>query len=572
MANIKLYKSQGRIDTESTNVSATNLAISPGSVYTSTKSSSAAADAAVNLWALVKKTKDDTKTSSIAANLESTINKLAINYDRSSNPNDLVTFKSVLSLAKDTAILKENNSVKRKVNSWYASKIASASLDLEKTITTNVIEEKIATDKITLEKHQSIIATSHNRKDVNESKNWINNYFANEENKLFYTPAKWIALEDEQKKKIQENAAILLATNDPNSVIDNPKIITDNIKDTETAKYILEKAYENSAANVEAEIKDMEILDAKNLEDQAHNFAELAVRIKDFHENANNQDFSDKLITYSELKRAYVNNDIDETMYHKLIDYRAGVIKLDDEKLIAAINDEILNTDSPIDLQNLSKKVQIKESDLTFLNLSAEATGRALKKINTLKKNSELYSEYKSTLSTMKAIFFASDSYEFDIGEDARTVKAIGGQAIEYFDDLVINKGMNVTDAMFKTLTKFNPGAALPNMTIFPLPAFSEESDWFSQIKGHGGSAYFIQAKDKMAQLYKEGNLDHDEFMFEIENLNKSQRLFNIRYKYAVSVSKATDDMDDEDIISFAAGEGSGGLSSIIKNLMKKDN
>ena len=30
--------------------------------------------------------------------------------------------------------------------------------------------------------------------------------------------------------------------------------------------------------------------------------------------------------------------------------------------------------------------------------------------------------------------------------------------------------------------------------------------------------------------------------------------------------------MDDEDIISFAAGEGSGGLSSIIKNLMKKDN
>ena len=172
----------------------------------------------------------------------------------------------------------------------------------------------------------------------------------------------------------------------------------------------------------------------------------------------------------------------------------------------------------------------------------------------------------------MKAIFFASDSYEFDIGEDARTVKAIGGQAIEYFDDLVINKGMNVTDAMFKTLTKFNPGAALPNMTIFPLPAFSEESDWFSQIKGHGGSAYFIQAKDKMAQLYKEGKLDHDEFMFEIDNLNKSQRLFNVRYKYAVSVSKATDDMDDEDIISFAAGEGSGGLSSIIKNLMKKDN
>ena len=569
---IKLYKSQAKADVQSTNVSATQLAVSPGSVYSQTKSSAGAADAAVNLWAVVKKTKDDTKSTSINSELEKKMNKFALSFDRSNNPGDINNYKSVMSLQKDILLNKENNSVKKKVNTWFSSKLASTSLDIERTITNNVIDEKLATDKIELAKHQSIIASSLNRTEVNESKNWINNYFEDENNKLFYTPAKWIELENEQKNKIQENAAILLATNDPNSVIDNPKIITDNIKDTETAEYILEKAYENMAANVESEIKDQSIIEAQNLDDQANNFAELAVRIKHFLENANNKDFSDKLITYSEIKRAYVNNDIDETMYHKLIDYRAGVIPLNDERLISDINDEIINSDSPVELQDLSKRVQIKSSDLTFLNLSADATSKALKKINTLKKDSELYSEYKSTLSTMKAIFFASDSYEFDVGEDARTIKAIGGQAIEYFDDLVMNKGMNVTDAMFKTLTKFNPGAALPNMTIFPLPAFAEETDWFSQIKAHGGTSYFINTKDKMAEMYKKGNLSHDEFIFEIENLNKAQKLFNIRYKYAISVSKATDDMDDNDVINFAAGEGSGGLSSIIKNLMKKDN
>jgi hypothetical protein len=568
---IKLYKSQATIDTKSTNVSATQLAVSPSSVYSSAKASAGAADAAVNLFAVIKKTKDDSKATAINNDIESKMNKMAINYDRSNNPEDLTTFNSMMSLVKDKAILGSNNSVKRKVNSWFASKLSSSSLDLEKNITNNIIDEKIATDKIELEKYQGIIATSNNRKEVNQAKGWINNYFANENNKLFYKPADWITLQDEQENKIQENAAIMLATNDPNSVIDNPKIITDNIKDTETAEYILEKAYENSAANVEAEIKDMEIIDAKNLEDQANNFAELAVRIKDFHENANNQDFSDKLITYSELKRAYVNNDIDETMYRKLIDYRAGTIVLDDERLVADINDEIINSDSPVELQALSKRVQVKDSDLSFLNLSAESTGRALKKINLLKKDSELYTEYKTTTSIMKAIFFASDSYEFDVGEDSRTVKAVGGQAMEYFDNLVINQGMNVTDAMFKTITKFNPGAALPNMTIFPLPAFSEESDWTSQILAHGGSGYFIKAKDKMANLYKDGKLNHEEFMFEIENLNKAERLFQVRHKYAISVSKATDDMTDENVLTFAAGEGASGLSSIIKNLMKKD-
>jgi len=568
---IKLYKSQATIDTKSTNVSATQLAVSPSSVYSSAKASAGAADAAVNLFAVIKKTKDDSKATAINNDIESKMNKMAINYDRSNNPEDLTTFNSMMSLVKDKAILGSNNSVKKKVNSWFASKLSSSSLDLEKSITNNIIEEKIATDKIELEKYQGIIATSNNRKEVNQAKGWINNYFANENNKLFYKPADWITLQDEQENKIQENAAIMLATNDPNSVIDNPKIITDNIKDTETAEYILEKAYENSAANVEAEIKDMEIIDAKNLEDQANNFAELAVRIKDFHENANNQDFSDKLITYSELKRAYVNNDIDETMYRKLIDYRAGVIALDDERLVADINEEIINSDSPVELQALSKRVQVKDSDLSFLKLSAESTGKALKKINLLKKDSELYSEYKTTTSMMKAIFFASDSYEFDVGEDSRTVKAVGGQAMEYFDNLVINQGMNVTDAMFKTITKFNPGAALPNMTIFPLPAFSEESDWTSQILQHGGSGYFIKSKDKMATLYKDGKLSHDEFIFEIENLNKAERLFQVRHKYAISVSKAYEDVNDDNVLSFAAGEGASGLSTIIKNLMKKD-
>ena len=570
--SIKLYRSQAQIDTKSTNVSASNLAVSPSSVYSSAKASGGAADAAVNLFAVVKKTKDDNQAAAINAEIEKSMGTISLNFDRSNQPSDLTAFSTMVSLVKDKSIIGVNNSVKKKVNSNFASKLSSYSIDLEKKITNNIIDEKVATDKIELEKHQSIIATSNNRNEVNQSKGWINNYFASEDNKLFYKPSEWVTLQNNNENKIKENAAIMLATNDPDSIIDNPKIITDQIKDTETAEYVLEKAYESAAANAEAEIKDMEIIDAKNMEDQVNNFAELAIRIKDFHENAGNKDFSDKLINYSELKRAYVNNDIDETMYRKLIDYRAGVIELDNARLIEDINDEIMTSDSPVEFQELSKRVQVKTSDLTFLKLPADQTASALKKINALKKDTELYTEYKSTLSVMKAVFFTSDSYEFEVGEDSRTVKAVGAQAVEYFDNLVFNKGMSTTDAMFKTITKFNPGAALPNMTIFPLPAFSEESNWTSQILAHGGSNYFIRTKDKMAALYRDKKISHDDFVFEIENLNKAERLFQIRHKYAVSVSKATDDMKDEDVLAFAAGEGSSGLSSIIKNLMSGNN
>ena len=44
------------------------------------------------------------------------------------------------------------------------------------------------------------------------------------------------------------------------TLIDNPKIITDHIKDKKAAQYVLEKAYENHAQNIEAEIKTMRLL------------------------------------------------------------------------------------------------------------------------------------------------------------------------------------------------------------------------------------------------------------------------------------------------------------------------
>ena len=564
---IKLYRSQAQVDTKTTNVSASQLAISPSSIYSSTaKSAAGAADAAVNLWAVVKKTKDGNKAASITAGLESKMGEMSLNFDRSSNINDLNTFNFSTKMMKDQALLKENKNVSRQVNSWFNSKQSSMALDVKKNITTNIIDEKIARDDIDLNKHQQIIATSTNRSEVNASLNWINTYFSSEENKLYYKPAAWLKKQEENNQKIQENRGIALASNDPKSIIDNPKETLKNITDTKAAEYVLERAYENHANNIEAEIKDQEIIDAKNLDDQAHNFAEIAVRIKDFHENSNNKDFSDKLINYKDIKRAYVNNDIDETMYHKLIDYRAGTVQLDDERLITDINEEILTSDSPIELQALSKRVQVKESDLTFLNLSADATGRALAKINKLKKDSKLYNEYKSNYSTLKAVFFASESYEFEVGEDARTVKAIGSQAIEYFDNLVMNQGVNSEDALFQTIAKFNPGAALPNMSIFPLPSFQEESDWSSQIKVAGGSRYFIDTKTKMAELYKKGTLNHEQFVFEMDNLNKAQKLFNMRYKYALSDLS----IKPEERLSFAAGENAGGFSSIISNLMNK--
>ena len=55
---IKLYRSQAQIDTQSTNVSASKLAISPSSIYASTtKSAAQAGSSGIQLWALVKKTK-----------------------------------------------------------------------------------------------------------------------------------------------------------------------------------------------------------------------------------------------------------------------------------------------------------------------------------------------------------------------------------------------------------------------------------------------------------------------------------------------------------------------------------
>lgn len=563
---IKLYKSQAQIDTKSTNVSASPLSVSPSSVYSVSKASGTAADAAVNLWAVVKKTKDTNKAAAINANLEKNMGQLTLNYERSNNLNDLNTFTFSTKLMKDQALLKENTSVKRKVNSWFASKQSSLGIDLQKTITKNVIDEKLATDEIDLNKHQQIVATSKNRNEVNSSLGYLNNYFNSEDNKLFYKPADWIKKKEENNQKIQENRAIHLASNDPKSIIDNPKGSLKDIKSEETANYILEKAYENHASNIEAEIKDQQIIDAKNVEDQANNFAEIAVRIQHFHDNSTNPDFSDKLIDYKDIKKAYVNNDIDETMYNKLISYRAGTVDLNDEQIRIDLADEIANADSPVELQALSKKVQVKESDLTFLRLNADATGRALTKINKLKKDSKLYNEYKTNYSILKSVFFASESYEFEVGEDARTVKAIGGQAIEFFDNLVMNEGVTSENALFQTIAKFNPGAALPNMSIFPLPSFQEESDWSSKIKAAGGSTYFIDTKTKMAQLYRDEKLTHSEFIFEMDNLGKAQKLFNMRLKYAVSDST----IKPEDRLSFAAGENAGGFSTIISNLMKK--
>jgi len=562
---IKLYRSQAQVDTKTTNVSASQLAISPSSIYSSTaKSAAGAADAAVNLWAVVKKTKDGNKAASITAGLESKMGEMSLNFDRSSNINDLNTFNFSTKMMKDQALLKENKNVSRQVNSWFNSKQSSMALDVKKNITTNIIDEKIARDDIDLNKHQQIIATSTNRSEVNASLNWINTYFSSEENKLYYKPAAWLKKQEENNQKIQENRGIALASNDPKSIIDNPKETLKNITDTKAAEYVLERAYENHANNIEAEIKDQEIIDAKNLDDQAHNFAEIAVRIKDFHENSNNKDFSDKLINYKDIKRAYVNNDIDETMYHKLIDYRAGTVQLDDERLITDINEEILTSDSPIELQALSKRVQVKESDLTFLNLSADATGKALAKINKLKKDSMLYREYKTNYSTLKGIFLVSESYTMEVGEDARTVKSIGAQAIDYYDKLVMNQGVNSEDALFQTIAKFNPGAALPNMSIFPLPAFQEESNWSFLIKDAGGSQYFIDTKTKMAQLYKKGTLNHEQFLFEMDNLNKAQELYNMRVRYAAAA------LPLEDRINFAAGDKADSISSVYNKLIKK--
>ena len=568
---IRLYRSQAQPDTKTTNVSAQPLNVSPSSVYNYSKSAGAAGDAGVKLAILIKKTADDNKASAIKSSLTESLAKTQMNVERSADINDIAGYQVTNSLIKDKLLIGQNTAVKNKVNSWFKSHLASSSIEVEKNITKNAIDLKKFNDKQLLNNaHKTISNPNATKFESNEAKDLIAGYFLNPDNEIFYKPAEWAKLKSEQNDKVKFNTAINLATNDPSSLIDNPKIITDHIKDTKAAQYVLEKAYENHAQNIEAEIKDNEIIDAKIINDQVHNFAEIAVRIKAFMENADNPEYSDKLISYSKIKEAYVNNDIDETMYNKLLNYRAGVTTLNDDTLVQAINNEIIESSTSVDLQALSKRIQLKETDLTFLNLSAKETAQALNKINKLKKDTKLYSEYKATLGTLKSIFFTSDTYSFDLGDDSRTVKAIGAQAESFFDNLVMNEGMDVTSALFETIKKFNPGESLPNMTIFPLPAMSEESDWGSLIKAAGGTSYFIKTKDKMANMYKDGKLSHDQFIFEMNNLDKAQKLFNIRHSYAVSISKATDDVNDENVLSFAAGEGSYGSTLKIKSLLKK--
>ena len=67
---IKVYRSQAQIDTKTTNVSASKLAVSPSSIYSSTKSASQLGSSGIQLWALVKKTKDANKSAAITQKLE----------------------------------------------------------------------------------------------------------------------------------------------------------------------------------------------------------------------------------------------------------------------------------------------------------------------------------------------------------------------------------------------------------------------------------------------------------------------------------------------------------------------
>ena len=67
-------------------------------------------------------------------------------------------------------------------------------------------------------------------------------------------------------------------------------------------------------------------------------------------------------------------------------------------------------------------------------------------------------------------------------------------------------------------------------------------------------------------QSHKNKESNNSEFIFEMDNLGKAQKLFNMRLKYAVSDST----IKPEDRLSFAAGENAGGFSTIIKNLMEK--
>ena len=556
---IKLYQSQAQVDTKSNNVqSGGALNISPSTVYNASKAQAAAADSMVKLGLLIKQTKDKNKSTSIKGSIKERMGMMMENLSNSGNPDEIGSYETVSKLFKDGLVVNENTAVKNQVNSWFSSEVQSNKIDLFKTIRGNVINEKIANDKIMLAENQKIIGTSNNGIAVQKAKDEIANFLGDNQNSLYYKPGEWKTLQYEQNEKIQQNAAIMLATNNPGSLIDNPDIITKNVKDPEAVNYIMEKAYEQKAINAESELADNAILDAKNLDDQAVNFTMMAERIKDFNDNSSNSDYSENLISYKEIKAAYVNNDIDETMFNKLINYRAGTTNINENVLVEAINDEILTSNSPVELQDLSKRIQVKDSDLTFLNLGAAETSNAVRKINALKKDSTLYNDYKDKLGIVKAVFFASESFDFEVGEGARSIASIGVQAMNHFDRLVMNENVNVDDALISTIRKFNPGKALPNLTIFPLPFKMEESNWSKAISD---SSFFSSTRKNLTNSFKEKQLNFNQYVEEMDNLDNAEKLFGERYKYALS------DPTIEDKMGFASGQ-SDAFGNIISNLL----
>ena len=556
---IKLYQSQAQVDTKSNNVqSGGALNISPSTVYNASKAQAAAADSMVKLGLLIKQTKDKNKSTSIKGSIKERMGMMMENLSNSGNPDEIGSYETVSKLFKDGLVVNENTAVKNQVNSWFSSEVQSNKIDLFKTIRGNVINEKIANDKIMLAENQKIIGTSTNGIAVQKAKDEIANFLGDNQNSLYYKPGEWKTLQYEQNEKIQQNAAIMLATNNPGSLIDNPDLITKNVKDPEAVNYIMEKAYEQKAINAESELADNAILDAKNLDDQAVNFTMMAERIKDFNDNSSNSDYSENLISYKEIKAAYVNNDIDETMFNKLINYRSGTININETVLVEAINDEILTSNSPVELQDLSKRIQVKDSDLTFLNLGAAATSNAVKKINALKKDSTLYNDYKDKLGIVKAVFFASESFDFEVGEGTRSIKSIGVQAMNHFDRLVLHENVNVDDALISTIRQFNPGKALPNLTIFPLPFKMAESNWSKAISD---SSFFSSTRKNLTNSFKEKQLNFNQYVQEMDNLDNAEKLFGERYKYALS------DPTIEDKMGFASGQ-SDAFGNIISNLL----
>ena len=66
-------------------------------------------------------------------------------------------------------------------------------------------------------------------------------------------------------------------------------------------------------------------------------------------------------------------------------------------------------------------------------------------------------------------------------------------------------------------------------------------------------------------QSNKNKESNNSEFIFEMDNLGKAQKLFNMRLKYAVS----DPEIPPEERLNFAAGDKTDGLKFAITNLMK---